>query len=209
MPQVRVLPGAPLHMLLRGMLVGVILLVPTVLSARVSGLFASKAVSVGFGASSTSSDGSVHVSVIETDDAAIDGFPAILRVEAGSHVQERRFSFGLNAQVMWNSSGTRVALTGSEGGAVGQFQTAAVRIRDNQLEWFDLTRLIERALGQPVTCGSPEAPNVGAITWISDHKLLVAAEIMPHSNCDSMGTFAAYEVDVTARRLDLDTGNWR
>jgi len=41
----------------------------------------------------------------------------------------------------------------------------------------------------------------GAIAWLSNTRLLVAAEIMAHSNCDSNGTFVAYEFDVSARRV--------
>lgn len=40
------------------------------------------------------------------------------------------------------------------------------------------------------------------ITWLgsADH-LLVAAEIVNHSNCDSFGTFQAYEIDVQQMKV--------
>ena len=48
----------------------------------------------------------------------------------------------------------------------------------------------------------PEAPNVAAITWRSNRRLIVAAEIINHSNCDSSGTFSAYEVDVVTGQVE-------
>jgi hypothetical protein len=51
---------------------------------------------------------------------------------------------------------------------------------------------------------------VGGIGWLRNgRRILVAAEIVNHSVCDSPGTFAAYEVDVetlqiTARYSQLE-----
>jgi hypothetical protein len=52
------------------------------------GTFGSKAVSVGFGASSSSPDNGVRVSVVEIDDDTIDGFPGVLRVQVRNLVLE-------------------------------------------------------------------------------------------------------------------------
>jgi hypothetical protein len=72
----------------------------------------------------------------------------------------------------------------------------------NKLSSRDLTPLIYRSFGQPVTCGSPEEPNVGGITWLGNSgHILVAAEIIDHSNCDSFGTFKAYEVNPKAMKV--------
>ena len=35
----------------------------------------------------------------------------------------------------------------------------------------------------------------------SSHELLVAAQIVPHTNCDSMGTFTAYTIDPWRMRI--------
>jgi hypothetical protein len=130
-----------------GLALVLVLLVSSSVLGQAKGLFASHAVVLGFGASALSSDGKVRVSVAEIDSDTDDGFPAILRVQIGTHVLERRFNFGLNA-------------------------------------------------------GWPEPPNIGAVAWLSDTRLLVAAEIMPHSNCDSMGTFVAYEFALPTGRLE-------
>lgn len=142
------------------------------------------------------------VSVAWLDDDKSDGFPAVLRVRSGATVIEQRFDFGLNAEIVWSPGRTRFALTGSHDGANGQFRTAVVTVGTPRLGWFDVTPVIEAAVGHPARCDWPEAPNVGAITWLSETRLLVAGEIINHSNCDSFGTFTAYEVDVARRRIE-------
>jgi hypothetical protein len=52
-----------------------------------------------------------------------------------------------------------------------------------------------------VRCDYPEAPNVAGIAWLPNGNLLVAAEIVHHSNCDSYGTFAAYEMNAADARI--------
>jgi len=64
-----------------------------------------------------------------------------------------------------------------------------------------LTRIIERAFGHPMKCGWPEAPNIAAVKWLDRRRLLVAAEIINHSNCDCFGTFKGYAVDVVDRSV--------
>jgi len=67
---------------------------------------------------------------------------------------------------------------------------------------LELTGVIERAFGQPVQCTWPEPPNVAALKWIVPSKrLLLAAEIVYHTNCDSYGTFKAYVVDLDGPRV--------
>jgi hypothetical protein len=129
-----------------------------------------------------------------------------LRVQVGSDVLEQRFNFGLNAQVLWSPQRNRFALTGSNGGAVGQYETAIVTVRQNAIDWVDVTPSIERAFGHPVTCAYREPPNVGAVSWVSESRLLVAAQIMPHSVCDSMGTFVLYRFALSSKRIELRYG---
>jgi len=43
---------------------------------------------------------------------------------------------------------------------------------------------------------------VAAVKWLeSSRKLLVAAEIIGHTNCDSMGTFRGFVVDIPSGRV--------
>ena len=51
-------------------------------------------------------------------------------------------------------------------------------------------------------CGWPEYPNVAIVKWVRrSARVIVAAQIIAHSNCDSFGTFRAYDVDWRAMRI--------
>ena len=165
--------------------------------AQGPGLFAKQAEPVTSGRTSLRSGGRVAVSTANGSSA----FPATLLVTRDGGRLERSFEFGLNAEVLWSPDGSRFAVTGSEGGANGQYRTAVVTIAGDRLGWFDVTPMVERAFGHPVKCGYPDAPNVAAIVWQSNVQLVVAAQILNHSNCDSFGTFASYAVDIVARRV--------
>jgi len=135
------------------------------------------------------------------DNDKSDAFPTALRVTSQGRTFEHSFDFGLNAELLWSPSGERFAITGSEGGANGQYRSAVVTVTPNGLVWLDLTPAIERAFGHPVKCGYLETPNVAAITWLFDAQLVLAAQIINHSNCDSFGTFVAFEFNVGSGRL--------
>ena len=140
--------------------------------------------------------GNVSVVAAWLDSDKSDAFPTALRVTTQGRTFEHSFDFGLNAELLWSPSGERFAITGSEGGANGQYRSAVVTVTPNGLVWLDLTPAIERAFGHPVKCGYLETPNVAAITWLSDAQLVLAAQIINHSNCDSFDTFVAFEFNV-------------
>ncbi len=55
----------------------------------------------------------------------------------------------------------------------------------------------------PVQCGGPrEGPNLAFVKWGEDSKsVYLAAEILPHSYCDLMGTFKLYRVALPSGRI--------
>jgi hypothetical protein len=66
---------------------------------------------------------------------------------------------------------------------------------------LDETKLVSALrrdfLGRYPKCFEPEEPNIAGIAWgRNSTRLLVAAEVLPHANCDNMGTFVLYEVAV-------------
>lgn len=106
------------------------------------------------------------------------------------------------AELTWSPDSKAFFITGSDGGAVGDFHLLVVGRFGGRLTVKDASGAIYAAFGHPVKCdGGPEAPNVGGIKWLSGHRVLVAAEIQPHSICDSMGTFKAYELDPATMRV--------
>jgi hypothetical protein len=87
-------------------------------------------------------------------------------------------------------------ITGDDGGAVGSYVLQVIARFDGRLASRDLTPLISKAFGRPVRCFDPERPNVAGVMWLrTSHRFIAAAETLNHSNCDSMGNFAAFDVD--------------
>jgi hypothetical protein len=147
-----------------------------------------------------SPNGKSRVSFRLLDDNA-DDFPTEVSVHTGKITLTSRIEFGLNAEVLWNADSSAFAVTGSSEGANGQYHTDVFIVRSNQLVRVRLTHLIEMAFGHPVRYGWPEVPNVAAIKWLGSSRVLVAAEIIAHSNCDSFGTFKGFVVDVHGPRV--------
>jgi len=163
--------------------------------------FSSMATYVYGGKAAKSPDGRKEVTIKLVDDNA-DDFPTDVFVVTGGKRISARISFGLNAQVLWRPDSTGFAITGSEEGANGQYETDVFEMRGGKLVRAPLTKLVQEAFGHPVKCGWPEAPNVVAVQWLgASSQLVVAAQIISHSNCDSMGTFKAYVVDTVTQRL--------
>jgi hypothetical protein len=103
----------------------------------------------------------------------------------------------VDAELLWSPDEAAVAVTASEGGAIGLFDTYVIRSAGGRMIVDNLSPLIRRAFGHPVRCDSPEKPNVAAIKFLPDSRyIILAAQIMGHSNCDSFGTFKAYLVDI-------------
>lgn len=163
--------------------------------------FASHAVYVYLRGSAVSPDGKKLVSVRLLDDNA-DNFPSEVTVRTPVGTLRSRIQFGLNAQVLWSEDSKAFAITGSPDGGNGQYQTDAFYLRSQRLVRVPLTPLIERAFGHPVKCGWPEAPNVVALKWLEGSRaLLMAAQIINHSNCDSFATFNGFVVDPSSLRV--------
>lgn len=114
-----------------------------------------------------------------------------------------KLSPGALAELLWSGDASAFAVTSSDGGAVGTYHAVIVGAGGNgKIVSRDLSPLVIRAFGHPVKCDEPEDPNIAAVTWLpGSSRLIVAAEIPPHSNCDSFGTFRAYEVDWRSMRV--------
>jgi hypothetical protein len=170
-------------------------------SQRHAPFFASKAEYVYQGGSATSPDGRNAVSLRLLDDNASD-FPSEVSVRTPNGTFGAKIHFGLNAQVLWSEDSKAFAITGSSEGANGRYHTDAFYIESGRLRHLPLTSLLERAFGHPAKCGWSELPNVLAVKWLEGSSaLLVAAQIIAHSNCDSFGTFAGFVVDVQNLRV--------
>jgi hypothetical protein len=103
---------------------------------------------------------------------------------------------GVGSELLWAPDSHAFFVTTSDEGANGSYRLLIVGDFSGRLESRDVTSLIYKTFGHPVRCGWPEVPNVGGVGWLrGTRNILVAAEIVNHSNCDSFGTFRVYEVD--------------
>jgi hypothetical protein len=121
-----------------------------------------------------------------------------LQVSGAAGEFEASFYNGPNSALSWAPDSRALFLTVNEGGIVGNYKLSIVAELDAfpGLDMWDFTHLVHEAFGHPVRCFSPEHPNVAGIAWLgSSKRLLVAAEILPHSNCDRMGNFTGYVLD--------------
>jgi hypothetical protein len=104
------------------------------------------------------------------------------------------FAGQVEPEVLWSPDSKAFAETYSDGGAVGTFHVVIYYVEKDQLRAIEPTAAVTKEfLSHPRVCFEPEDPNIGAIEWIKDStEILVAAETLPHTNCDNMGTFRAY-----------------
>lgn len=153
------------------------------------------------GNAAISPDGKTKVHIeLQGDTSEYHPALVIVRTQHGKLVD--KIQFGLDTEVVWSQDSQAFTVTGSIEGANGLYETTVFYVRESHLEKLNLTPLIKQAFGHPVKCGWPEPPNVAAIRWlIPSQQLLVAAEIIHHSNCDSFGTFTAYVVDLSGPRI--------
>jgi hypothetical protein len=159
-------------------------------------MYSARATTIYVGKSATSPDRKRTVSIGPVD-LDSDDEPANVTVHTERGDWSTTIRFGLDTEILWSPDSESFAITGSNGGANGQYETDVVFVYAGYIRVVKLTLLIERAFGHPVDCWMPEFPNVGAIRWLVPSKeLLVAAEIVHHGNCDSSGTFRAYVVDL-------------
>lgn len=101
-------------------------------------------------------------------------------------------------EIGWSPASDRFFITYSDGGLVGNYQVSAYRIVAGRWEQLDVSGNVQREFlrGYP-KCSDPETPNLFGVAWSGDgQRLLVAAQVLNHSNCDDMGTFRLYEVAV-------------
>ena len=106
-------------------------------------------------------------------------------------------------EVAWAPDSHAFFVTYSDGGAVGTYDVAAYRLAHGQLQRMMPGTAAHRDFSRHYPrCDTPETPNVAGVAWSADgDRLLLAAQVLPHSNCDAMGTFALYEVALPSGRI--------
>src|SRR5579862_1723275 len=109
---------------------------------------------------------------------------------------------GVGSEILWAPDSKALFVTTSDGGRNGLYRVLVIGEFQGRLEARDLTGIVYKAFGHPVKCDVPEPPNVGGIAWVGQaHHVLIAAEIVNHSICDSSGTFKGYDVDPASMQI--------
>lgn len=105
-------------------------------------------------------------------------------------------------EVLWSPKSDAFVLNSSDGGLVGTWDGYVYFVGKGSR----LSRRTLRSLIRPLLRGwpqCPEVPNVGASGWLSEaHKLLVVAEVPPHSSCRNMGAILGFKVDVVSWKVE-------
>ena len=106
-------------------------------------------------------------------------------------------------EFQWSPDSKAFFISYSDGGSVGNYKTLVVFPSAAGIRVVDPTFAVEKDfLTHYPKCFDPETPNLGGVAWQGDAKrLLLAAQVLPHSNCDMMGTFSLYEIEVPSGRI--------
>ncbi len=110
------------------------------------------------------------------------------------------FAGGPKAELLWAPDSRALAVTADDGGAAGRFDLSILVHRKKGRHWrqIDLGDRVAKLFAPEMRCGGEVVPNVGAVGWTSGQRLIVAAQVPPHADCDDKGHIAAYIVDAAS-----------
>lgn len=148
-----------------------------------------------------SPDGAKAMVIRPVQISGLDG--SSLTVEAFGRKFEAGFTWSPDCEVAWSPDSRAFFATYTEGGAVGNFVTKVFYVTPRGLREVDPTKpLVAAFMSRPHYCYWDEGPNLGSIIWTrGSSRLLIAAEVAPHTVCEEMGTFRAYEVAVPSGKI--------
>lgn len=130
-----------------------------------------------------------------------DGDPKVEVVVGGARLRVPYSSWPC-PEALWSPGSSAFFLNYSNGGAAGTFEVRVFYPSEEGVRVVDPTAAARQDfLAHYPKCFSPETPNVAGVAWLSESRLLVAAQVLPRSNCDAMGTFATYEVEIPSGKV--------
>jgi hypothetical protein len=122
---------------------------------------------------------------------------------------DHRFPAGPNAELLWSPDSAALAVTADEGGAAGSYALTILVKKEKGRHWreVEVTEKVVRLFTPHMRCDDDETPNVAALGWISGQRLLVMAQVPPHSSCRNMGRYAGYIVDTVTGEPLMDVSS--
>lgn len=109
--------------------------------------------------------------------------------------------FANGGELLWSTTSDALAITKSDAGIVGTYRVVAVWSREDQVNALDISSLVYPVFGDAGECDTPERPNVAAITWLGEARILVAAQVPNYSSCRKMGAFKLLDIDLEQMRV--------
>lgn len=106
------------------------------------------------------------------------------------------------AELGWAPESNGFYITQSDGGLVGTWYTTVFMIKVDSVRSIDVSRSVVTDFKRRYVCSGPEEPNVAAIAWLKDsERILLVAEVPPHSSCPEMGKIRGYIVEVATGNI--------
>ncbi len=106
------------------------------------------------------------------------------------------------AELGWAPDSKAFFITASEGGAIGRWYVRVYVLVGDGIRRLNIGQEVVKDFKRHYKCWEPEAPNVGAVTWVEGSaKLLLVAQVPPHSSCREMGKLGGYVVSVPKGRI--------
>lgn len=132
----------------------------------------------------------------------VEGVSIFVRVDRRRLPGTENEGVGTLAELAWAPDSTAFFITESLGGAVGEWRVAVYVIENQSIHVKDVTQDVIKQFKGHYECKEPEEPNVGAVKWLNGStKLLVIAEVPPHSSCPEMGKLRGYLVEAVSGKI--------
>jgi hypothetical protein len=101
------------------------------------------------------------------------------------------------AELGWSPNSMGFFVNESLGGAVGEWRVAVYLLDNGKIRAVDAAKVAMIEFSKSYNCLGGEDPNIGAIKWLEgSNRLLLVAEVPPHSSCPEMGNIEGYIVDI-------------
>lgn len=110
---------------------------------------------------------------------------------------DHHFPAGPNTELLWAPDSRSLAVTADDGGATGTYELTLLVKKPKGRHWreIDVSRPVAELFAPRMRCDDDEIPNVAAVGWTSGKRVIVVAQVPPHSSCRNMGMIAGYIVD--------------
>ncbi len=173
--------------------------------APTPGEWSANAVYLGYGLGALDGGGKYRVSKVPSPDAGkvimVKNERLHVTDSAGKSLAGNYYDWiPTLSEVLWSPDSIAFAVTSSFGGYVGDWHVRVYLIKGNRVTGLKVTTPAQRDAMRRYRCNPSqpnEPPEFGALAWQNgSRKLLIAAQVPPHSSCPDMGKLFGYVVSV-------------